>query len=158
MRVEFDGDHWNVTDERQLNLFIAHAKNLFAEHGQVSFKWHVGDQRTRRQNNAMWLWLQQLADALNEAGWDMKKTLKPHIEIPWDQKMAKRFLWNPIQEIITEQESSKNIKKQDVDKIQETIARHLAETTGISVPFPTRGTDGASASTVLHDRKTNRSN
>jgi len=71
----------------------------------------------------------------------MRKTLKPHVDIPWDKdaKMAKRFLWNPIMEAITEQTSSTKLKKQDIDKIQETIARHLAETTGVSVSFPTRG-------------------
>lgn len=159
MRVEYDGDHWNVTDEKQLEFFIAHAKSLFAEHGQVSFKWHVGDQRTRKQNNAMWLWLRQLSEALNEAGYDMRKTLKPHVDIPWDKdaKMAKRFLWDPIMEVITEQSSSTKLKKQDIDKIQETIARHLAETTGVSVAFPTRGHDGTSTNAVLPHGKTARS-
>lgn len=156
MRVEYDGDHWNVTDEKQLEFFLAHAKSLFAEHGQVSFKWHVGDQRTRKQNNAMWLWLRQISQALNEAGYDMKKTLKPHIDIPWDKdaKMAKKHLWDPIMEVITNQTSSTKLQKQDIDKIQETIARHLAETTGVSVAFPTRGQDGTSTNTILHDRKT----
>jgi len=158
MRVEYDGDHWNVTDERQLEFFIAHVRSLFAEHGQVSFKWHVGDQRTRQQNNAMWLWLQQVAEALNDAGYDMKKTLKPHIEIPWDKKLAKEFLWNPVQEILTDQKSSTKLKKQDIDRIQETISRHLAETTGVSVAFPNRGMHGTPTNTVLPNTRANRRN
>jgi len=153
MRVEFDGDHWDVNDKKQLEFFIAHVKTLFAEHGQVSLKWHVGDQRTRQQNNAMWLWLTQVAEALNDSGYDMKKTLKPHIEIPWDKTLAKRFLWNPIQKILTEQSSSTKLKKQDIDKIQETIARHLAETTGVSVAFPNKENYGTPTIAVLPDTR-----
>lgn len=132
------GEQWIVTDKKTLEHFITHAAGLLQENGSVTFKWSVGDQRTTRQNNAMWLWLDQLSEALNDAGYDMKRTLKPHIEIPWNKERAKEHLWDPIQEIMTKKDSSKRISKQEVNEIQEVVARYLAQNTGVSVPFPKR--------------------
>jgi hypothetical protein len=84
----------------------------------------------------MWLWLSQIAKALNDAGYDMKRTLKPHIEIPWNKERAKDHLWDPVQKIISYEDSSTDLNRQQVNEIQEVIARHLAQTTGVSVPFP----------------------
>lgn len=132
------GDQWIVTDKKTLEHFITHAVGLLQENGSVTFKWSVGDQRTTRQNNAMWLWLDQLSEALNDAGYDMKRTLKPHIDIPWNKERAKQHLWDPIQEMMTEKDSSRRISKQEVNNIQEVVARYLAQNTGVSVPFPKR--------------------
>lgn len=39
-------------------------------------------ERTLTQNRAIHLWFTMLADALNDAGLDMRTVLKPEIEIP----------------------------------------------------------------------------
>ena len=46
-------------------------------------------QRTAKQNRALHLYFTHLADELNSAGLDMRKTLKPGVEIPWDGKSIK---------------------------------------------------------------------
>ena len=45
--------------------------------------------RTDKQNKSLHLYFVLLADALNDAGLDMRKTLKPGVEIPWNYKTVK---------------------------------------------------------------------
>ena len=54
-------------------------------------------QRTIKQNKSLHLWFRLLSDELNAAGLDMKKVLKPTINIPWTDKNVKEFIWRPIQ-------------------------------------------------------------
>ena len=56
-------------------------------------------QRTDQQNRALHLYFTQLAKILNEAGLDMRKVLKPSINIPWTAKSIKENLWRPIMKI-----------------------------------------------------------
>ena len=136
--MSLKGEYWEVKDKHSLESFKAAVDAMYAAKGHVIFHYQQADRRTAKQNAAMWLWLTQLAAALNAAGYDMKKTLKPHVEIPWTKDLAKEYLWDPIQLIVTQQESSREISRSDIDLVQETIARHLAQTTGVSVPFPKR--------------------
>jgi len=93
-------------------------------------------QRTSQQNRALHKYLTQIAEALNDAGYDMKKTLKPDVEIPWNAKMAKEFLWRPIQEIMTGKHSTTELNTVDPTEIHQVLDRHLAEKFGVSVPWP----------------------
>ena len=40
-----------------------------------------------------------IANALNDAGLDMKKVLKPEIDIPWNTATVKEYLWRPVQNL-----------------------------------------------------------
>ena len=57
--------------------------------------------RTRKQNNSIHLYCQQLADTLNDAGLDQRKVLKPEVDIPWDMEDVKEKIWRPIQIALT---------------------------------------------------------
>jgi len=138
MSSKASGVQWAIKDKHQLLLFVRYCDQMLEEHGSINVKCDKDEQRTEKQNNAMWLWLSRIAQALNDAGYDMKKTLKPNIEIPWNKERAKQHLWDPVQQIITSQTSSTDLTRQQVNEIQEVIARHLAQTTGVSVPFPKR--------------------
>ena len=95
------------------------------------------EQRTLKQNSALHLYFTLLAEALNDAGFDAKKTLKPEIEIPWSPEMIKELIWRPVQEIYLRKKSTTQLDKQkDIDIIYEIVNRHIGERTGIHVPFP----------------------
>ena len=95
--------------------------------------------RTIAQNNALHLWLGQVAGLLNEKGLDMKKVLKPEVDIPWTLQSAKDHLWRPIQRLMTGEESTKDAKRAEYIEIHETICRHLAQTKGVELPkWPSR--------------------
>jgi hypothetical protein len=94
--------------------------------------------RTLPQNKALHLYCTMLSDALNDAGYDMKKTLKPEIEIPWTPQMIKKHLWKPIQDAMLEKKSTTELETNEVDKVYQVLSRHLSERFCISVPFPDR--------------------
>ena len=95
-------------------------------------------QRTPTQNNALYQFFEDLADALNAAGYDMKKTLKPGIDIPWDKDRVKQFIWHPVQEAMTGKKSTTEMNTVDPSEIYEVINRHMGEKFGVHVPWPSR--------------------
>lgn len=92
--------------------------------------------RTTQQNKALHVYFRLLADTLNEAGLDQRKVLKPSIDIPWDAKSIKEQLWRPIQNAQIHKKSTKDLETTEIDKIYDTLNRHLSEKFGVSVPFP----------------------
>lgn len=95
-------------------------------------------QRTNQQNKATWLYLTMLADELNASGQDQRKVLKPSVEIPWTKEAAHDRLWIPIQEAMYGTDSTTELTSEQITKVYETLNRHLAETTGVSVVFPSK--------------------
>ena len=77
-----------------------------------------------------------LAKELSDAGLDMKKTLKPGIEIPWNDKTIKEFIWRPVMKAQLGKESTTELTTRDIDKVFTTINRHLGEKFGIDIEFP----------------------
>jgi len=47
--------------------------------------------RTLPQNSAMHLYFGWLAKAFNDAGLDMKKVLKPEVDIPWTAELVQKI-------------------------------------------------------------------
>jgi len=95
-------------------------------------------QRTRQQNKGMHLFFTMLSEALNLAGLEMKKVLKPESEIWWTPFSVKEYLWRPIQKAMYGKESTTELEKQvEIDKIHEQLTHLLAEKHGLEViPFP----------------------
>ena len=52
--------------------------------------------RTDLQNRSLHLWFTLLADALNEAGFDIRKTIREGLEISWTPENVKELLWRPV--------------------------------------------------------------
>ena len=92
--------------------------------------------RTDKQNRALHLYLTQLSEALNDAGFDMKKLLKQEIDIPWDTINAKEYLWRPIQKELLKKKSTTQLKSHEIDKVYEVLNRMIGERTGIYIPWP----------------------
>ena len=97
-------------------------------------------QRTLTQNNALHLYFDMLAEALNDAGLDMRKTLKHDIEIPWTRENVKNHLWRPIQKALTEKHSTTELDRIEPSQIYEVLNRHLADKFKVHVPFPSEET------------------
>ena len=95
--------------------------------------------RTPTQNASMHKWFELVADTLNNAGLDMKRVLKPDVDIPWTKTSVKEFIWRPIQEAMFDKESTTEANKVEYGEIEEVIRRHLAQKHGVSLPpWPTR--------------------
>lgn len=93
-------------------------------------------QRTVQQNKAIHVLFKLLANTLNEAGLDMRKTLKPGVEIPWSGAAVKEYLWRPIQTAQLQKTSTTELTTVEIDAVFDTINKHLGERFGLHVPFP----------------------
>lgn len=92
---------------------------------------------TRQQQKAIHLYFQLLADLLNESGLDMRKFLKDGIDIEWTKEMVKKYIWKPIMSAMFDKKSTKDLsKKQEIEKIYDTINRHISQKHGLYIPFP----------------------
>jgi len=76
-----------------------------------------------------------LSEELNDAGYDMKKVLKPTIDIPWTPTSIKEHLWKPTMKAMLNKESTTEMTTGDIDTVYEVINRAMAKY-GIHVPFP----------------------
>ena len=94
------------------------------------------EKRTDKQNRSLHLLFKLLAEELNENGLDMRRTLKPGVEIPWSGDSVKEFLWRPIQEAQLNKKSTTELTTKEIDAVFDTITRHIGEKFGIYVPFP----------------------
>lgn len=131
-----------INSEASLEEAIASLREQFAEKRYVKAKLSYGRQRSLTQNAALHLFCQHLADKLNEAGLDQRRTLKPEVEIPWTMESVKENLWRPIQKSVTGIDSTTKPERSQYSAIYEVLNRHLAQRLGISVEWPTRGEDG----------------
>lgn len=94
------------------------------------------DKRTIQQNKALHLYFTHLSQELNDAGLDMRKTLKPEIQIPWTPSNIKEYIWRPVQIAQLQKQSTTELTSDEVTKIWETLNRHFGEKFGLYVPFP----------------------
>jgi len=95
--------------------------------------------KTKSQRAAIHVLFQQIADGLNDSGLDMKRVLKQEVDIPWEKKTVKEYLWKPILEAMTLKTSTEKMSTVEPDKVYNVLARLLAEKHGFTCPpFPTR--------------------
>lgn len=92
--------------------------------------------RTTQQNKSLHKYLAELSKALNDAGWDMKAVLKPNVDIPWSQDMAKEFLWRPIQKAMQLEESTADLSTTDIQAVYAVLDRHISEKFGVHIEWP----------------------
>jgi len=105
---------------------------MLCEHCQSEIK----DRRTSQQNRALHLYFTLLADALNEAGFDMRETIRQDVEIPWTPDTIKENLWRPIQKAYFKKQSTAHLKKKEIDKVYDVLNKTIGERTGVHIDFP----------------------
>lgn len=94
--------------------------------------------RTLTQNAALHKFCDLLAIELNNAGLDMKKTLKADAEIPWRPESVKEHLWRPIQKAVIDKESTTEADTSDYSKVYNVLIRHISQKFGVYVPWPSK--------------------
>ncbi len=92
--------------------------------------------RTNRQNASLHLWFSLISEALNEAGYDMRATIRQDVEIPWTAETVKEYVWRPVMVQYLREKSTTRMSTKDIDKIFDIVNRIIGERTGVYVPFP----------------------
>lgn len=94
-------------------------------------------QRTAKQNNALHVYFQWVADALNETGTTWQKVLSSEFDLKFTSHNIKEGMWKPLQKIALGKDSTKSLTKnsKEIDDIYDSMNQRLSEM-GIHVPFP----------------------
>jgi len=129
---------WYINNKDQRDALIKHVDECLEKGEFVRYELHrSSNRRTDKQNRALWKACELLGDALNDAGFDMKTfPFKEGVDVPWDKEQVKKRLFNPIMEAKTDKTTSTRLTKQEVSEIWEILVRHIAQVTGVTVPFP----------------------
>ena len=94
---------------------------------------------TRKQQNSLHIYLRQVAQALNDAGYSIQEVLKNFtFELEWSETSVKEILWRIAQKKMLGKESTTKLSKQkEIDLVYEVMNRFLGEKLHIeSIPFP----------------------
>ena len=92
--------------------------------------------RTIQQNKSMHRYFRLLAEALNDAGLDARKTLKPGVDIPWTPEMVKDLLFRPIMKAMTGKSSTTQMDTVDPSQVHAVLDLHTSERFGITISWP----------------------
>jgi len=127
----------NVNSDKSLDEAIELLRQSYAEYKYLDLDIKVkGKARSNQQNRALHKYFSILADKLNEAGLDMRKTLREDIEIPWSADLVKDFMWRPLQKAMFDVDSTAKMKRADYTKVYEVLNKHTASKLGVSVEWP----------------------
>lgn len=125
-----------INSQPAFDAYLEHLKTQWNEHHYLRVDLKTGKQRTLTQNRCMHLYCKHLADALNDAGWDMKRLLKDDFEIPWTEHSAKDTLWREIQKAMFGHESTTKPDRKQYSEIYDALNRVISQRTGVFVPWP----------------------
>jgi hypothetical protein len=131
-----------INNESQLDAYIEHLRVKLAKDKAIKVSVKSAKVRTLTQNSSIHKYCAMLAKAFNDAGLDMETVLAPGTKIPWSEDTVKNLIWRKVQIHLTGKESTKDLLTHEVSQVYEVVNRHLSQTFGVFVPFPSRGNHG----------------
>lgn len=134
---EIQGLFYRISNEAQRKILIDYINALDISVGfECQFAETQEKKRTISQNSALHKFCELLADALNSAGYDMKRVVKQEIDIPWSKSTVKEFLWRPIQVAMTNKKSTTEASTAEYSQVHATLMRHISQKFGVYVEWP----------------------
>ena len=131
-------DEWVVNSVHTKEVFLEYLAREYEENKYLIIKVEAGSIRTKLQNNSLHLYFSMLARELNDGGFDMRKALKPGVEIPWTTAAVKKYMWKPIQKALINKTKTSKADRKEYTIVYETLNRHTAEKFGVSIPWPSK--------------------
>lgn len=119
--LEYPDGYTNKTIDRLIDVFYE----------------SISRKRTSAQNKAIHRDMSIIAEKLNDAKYDVRKTIK--VSIPFTTQLVKDYIWRPIQKKMFQKESTTELDKSsgEIEKLHDVIMRELGEKLGIEYhPFP----------------------
>ena len=124
-----------INSEQSLAAYKLFLDAQFKKHKYLRLTVKTGRQRSQTQNAALHLFCSQLADALNDAGFDFRAFIKEGYPVPFNENLVKEHLWKPIQKAITGKDSTTKPERHEYALIYDSLNVKLAEH-GLFVPWP----------------------
>ena len=126
-----------INSEQSLIAYKMFLDVQFTKHKYLRLTVKTGRQRSQTQNAALHLFCSQLADALNDAGFDFREFVREGYAVPFNENLVKEYLWRPIQKAITGKDSTTKPERKEYAAIYDVLNLKLAEH-GIFVPWPSK--------------------
>ena len=93
--------------------------------------------RTIKQNSAIHLYCDLLADALNDAGFSVNDQVVLSLPVSFTGDNVKENIWKPVMTALyPDKTSTTQLEKMEVSEVYDNVNRAIAERTGVSVLFP----------------------
>lgn len=130
---------WTLDTEDKRRHFLEHISMMVLA-GKTPTVEFVEPTVSPQQFNAMHLWFENCAHALNDAGLDMRKCLaEREVDVPWTKLSFKEAVWKPLLKAMTDKNSTKDQTKTEVPDVADVIIRHFASKFGVTLPpWPSR--------------------
>ncbi len=100
---------------------------LLANYIEVDQLPTVGDIFQVSLKKGLRIYYNLVADALNDAGADMRVFLPQGTEVWWSKDTVKDFLWKPVQKLQFNTDSTKQLLTNEIDPVYDTVNRHLGK-------------------------------
>ena len=97
--------------------------------------------RTQKQNSALHLYFEMIAEALNREGYDVRIVLQviaeKGVDFMWSKELVKEVLWRKIQNKYLGKKSTTELDSiGDITEIYDILNKFLSQEFEIHVPFP----------------------
>lgn len=94
--------------------------------------------RSLAQNRALHLYLERLAEALNDAGYSVNDQIVLQADISFTKENLKEVVFKRVMTAMyPDKKSTTELSKTEIADVYENVNRFMAERAGVSVPWPT---------------------
>lgn len=128
------GHSWSVKNKDQAKAFC---EFIMAEQDAgKEFTYSIKEMtRSDLQNHALHAMFRRLANALNDAGYDMKSDAITKRNIPWSEHSIKDVLYRPMIKHMFDTSKSSRLTKEELSHSVEALLGEIGSRTGVYVPF-----------------------
>lgn len=128
------GHTWSVKNKDQAKAFCEFI--MSEQDAGKEFTYTIKEMtRSDLQNSALHAMFRRLANALNDAGFDMKSDAVTKREIPWSDHSIKRVLFRPMIQHMFNTNKSSSLTKEELSHSVEVLLKEVGSRTGVHVPF-----------------------
>ena len=131
------GQTWTVRDKNTADFFIAYIKDQVEQGVERVYSIQKMD-RTYRQNRTIHLLFRRMAEALNDAGFEIRHPFKPDLEIPWSEHSIKELLYRPIITSYFKIDRSSLLSTEQLSESMEILVDAVNRNTGVLVHIPSQ--------------------
>lgn len=128
---------WTVKDSNTAKFFIAYIEDQVEQGIDRVYTIQKMD-RTYRQNRTIHLLFRRMAEALNEAGFEISHPFKPDLEIPWSEESVKDLLYRPIITSYFKVDRSSLLDTAQLSESMEILIDAVNRNTGVLVHIPSQ--------------------
>jgi hypothetical protein len=128
-------ERWLVQNKKQAEFFNKFVLDE-AEAGRDRLYTLVRANRSTKQNNTLHLLFKRIAEALNEAGFEIEHPFNSEFSIPWTEVSVKTMLYQPIIRAMYDKESSSRLDTAQLSESMTTLVDAVSRNTGVFIPIP----------------------